>query len=39
MAAEARDYESMYGKDKGHGWLLKHPIEKLKLFQEYYNQE
>ena len=38
MALEARNYENYYGKDKGHGWLLRHPIGKLKLYQEYCNE-
>lgn len=32
---KADKWELKYGKDKGHGWLLKHPIMKLKLFQAY----
>jgi len=29
IRADARRYESVYGKDKSHGWLLNHPITKL----------
>ena len=36
MYEEARDFEDLHGKDKGHGWLLLHPIKKLQLFKEYY---
>jgi hypothetical protein len=32
---EAIEFEETYGKDLGNGWLLRHPIEKLRLFQEY----
>jgi len=32
---EADEYESRYGEDKGHGWLLKHPITKLYCYQCY----
>lgn len=35
MHAEAKQFEKTYGKDKGNGWLLQHPIKKLELFQEY----
>ena len=34
---QARRYEGKYGKDKGHGWLLRHPIKKLKLYQAHCN--
>jgi len=34
---EAKQYEDRYGEDKGHGWLLRHPITKLMLFKEYRN--
>lgn len=32
---EAIEFEDRYGKDLGNGWLLRHPIEKLRLYQEY----
>ena len=35
LASLALRYEQKYGKDKGHGWLLRHPLKKLQLFQEY----
>ena len=35
----ADKWELKYGKDKGHGWLLKHPIMKLKLFQAYWRKQ
>ena len=35
MLQEAKTYEQNYGEDKGHGWLLRHPIKKLKLYQEH----
>jgi len=35
LILEAKQYENRYGEDKGHGWLLTHPIKKLRLFQEY----
>lgn len=30
---KAKLYEDKYGADKGHGWLLRQPLKKLKLFQ------
>lgn len=35
MMEEARDFEDKYGEDTGHGWLLRHPIKKLKLYQKH----
>ena len=32
---DARDYEGQYGEDRGHGWLLKHPLRKLLFYQHY----
>ena len=32
---EAKKYEIQYGEDKGHGWLLAHPITKLACYQVY----
>ena len=32
---DARDYEDQYGEDRGHGWLLNHPLRKLLLYQHY----
>ena len=31
----AVEYENEYGRDLGNGWLLRHPIKKMKLFQVY----
>jgi hypothetical protein len=36
MYQEALDWEERHGKDKGHGWLLLHPIKKLQLYKEYH---
>jgi hypothetical protein len=35
MLAEAIRYETKYGRDRGNGWLLRHPIKKLKMYQAY----
>jgi hypothetical protein len=35
MHDEAVRIEDTHGRDKGNGWLLKHPIRKLELYQEY----
>ena len=35
----AKAFEQEYGRDKGNGWLLQHPIHKLKLYQEYRSSE
>ena len=35
LHGEAKLWEKKYGKDKGNGWLLQHPIKKLQLYQEY----
>ncbi|KAL3921440.1 MAG: hypothetical protein SGILL_002744 [Bacillariaceae sp.] len=35
LMRRAHFYENTYGEDKGHGWLLRHPIKKLMLFQQY----
>ena len=32
---EAKEFEDRHGEDLGHGWLMKHPIYKLHLFQQY----
>ena len=32
---DARDYEDRYGEDRGHGWLLNHPLRKLLFYQHY----
>jgi len=32
---EARAFEAEHGRDKGHGWLLLHPIKKMKLYKEH----
>ena len=28
-------YTKKYGEDKGHGWLLRHPLNKLRQYQAY----
>ena len=33
LRQEAQKYEDDYGKDLGNGWLLRHPITKLMLYQ------
>lgn len=38
MMEQAKDYEQAFGEDLGHGWLLRHPIKKLQLFQEYWHR-
>ena len=35
LLQEAKDFEKKYGRDKGNGWLLQHPIKKLMLYQQY----
>ena len=35
LHTQAADFESKYGKDRGHGWLLSHPIKKLANYQLY----
>ena len=35
MMEQAKQYETAFGRDLGHGWLLRHPIKKMKLFQVY----
>jgi hypothetical protein len=32
---DARDCEDQYGEDRGHGWLLNHPLRKLLFYQHY----
>jgi len=32
---EAVDYEDAYGRDLGNGWLMRHPIKKMILYQDY----
>ncbi|KAL3909993.1 MAG: hypothetical protein SGILL_007867, partial [Bacillariaceae sp.] len=32
---EAQDMENKYGRDLGNGWLVRHPLTKLKNFQQY----
>ncbi|CAB9499290.1 expressed unknown protein [Seminavis robusta] len=32
MLADAKQYADTYGKDKGNGWLMRIPINKMKLF-------
>jgi hypothetical protein len=39
LMSRARLYENTYGEDKGHGWLLRHPIKKLELFRDYVQQK
>ena len=35
MMDHGDQYLEAYGEDRSHGWLLKHPITKLKLYQEF----
>lgn len=35
MGQLARQYEKIFGKDKSNGWLLKHPIKKMLLYQQH----
>ena len=35
MLDEAWEFEATFGKDLGNGWLLRHPIKKMLLFQEH----
>jgi hypothetical protein len=32
---KAKNFEAVYGRDKGNGWLLQHPIKKLLLYKEH----
>ena len=33
LIEDAWDFENTYGEDYGHGWLLRHPLKKLWLYQ------
>ena len=35
LLERAKKWETKYGRDRGNGWLLKHPLTKLKIYQEY----
>jgi hypothetical protein len=35
MLQQAKAFEATHGKDLGHGWLMRHPIQKLILYKEY----
>ena len=35
----AKAFEQKYGRDLGNGWLLQHPIHKLKLYQEHRSEK
>jgi len=35
LLQEAKAFEDTYGEDKGHGWLMRHPIGKLGQYQHY----
>eukprot|EP00980_Cylindrotheca_fusiformis_P023261 scaffold10302_cov118-Cylindrotheca_fusiformis.AAC.4 len=35
----AKVYEVKYGQDKGHGWLLGHPLKKMACFKEYLDRK
>jgi hypothetical protein len=35
LLLEAKHYEDTYGRDTGNGWLVRHPLKKLLLFQSY----
>jgi hypothetical protein len=39
MKEAAHVYEDSYGRDKGNGWLLRHPIEKMRLYRDYRNSQ
>ena len=32
---EGQEYENKYGRDHSNGWLLRHPLKKLLLFQHF----
>ncbi|OEU06027.1 hypothetical protein FRACYDRAFT_231246 [Fragilariopsis cylindrus CCMP1102] len=32
---EGQEYENKYGRDRSNGWLLRHPLKKLLLFQHF----
>lgn len=32
---QGQDYENKFGRDRGNGWLLRHPLKKLLLFQQF----
>jgi len=35
LLEQAKEFEAQHGRDRGNGWLLRHPIQKLSYFQEY----
>eukprot|EP00980_Cylindrotheca_fusiformis_P024047 scaffold11455_cov94-Cylindrotheca_fusiformis.AAC.3 len=35
LMEEAQDCEDRWGRDRGNGWLLSHPLKKLLLFQQF----
>ena len=35
LLQEAQEWENKWGKDKGNGWLMLHPIKKMMLFQQF----
>ena len=34
-----RECEEKWGRDRGNGWLLSHPLKKLYMFQQYHLQQ
>ena len=32
---DAKEWENTYGRDKGNGWLLDHPLKKMLIFQQF----
>lgn len=36
LRRQGQDYEDQYGEDLGHGWLVRHPLQKLSNFQHWY---
>ena len=34
-----RECEEKWGRDRGNGWLLSHPLKKLYMFQQYHLQD
>lgn len=35
LMIQAQEAEDKYGRDRGNGWLLSHPLKKLLLFQQF----
>jgi hypothetical protein len=32
---QAQEFEDLHGEDRGHGWLTRHPLDKLRCYQAY----